>query len=263
MDLKLANAKVFVAASRSGLGAAAARQFSLEGATVAINGRSSETLLQTAAKIKNESGNTIHAIAGDISQRDGAKTVLEQAISTLGGLDILVTNAGGPPPGTFESISLDQWDYAYELLLASMIQMIQSALPALRESKIASILAITSLSAKQSIDNLMLSNTIRAGISGLVKTLANELGPQGIRINAILPGYTATERVDHIFEARAERDNITVDAARQGTTQDIPLGRMGTPEEFGNVVAFLCSPAAGFIHGTNIIVDGGEVKASL
>lgn len=263
MDLRLQKAKVFVAASRSGLGAAAARQFSREGAIVAINGRDAATLSQSSQNIHSETGNTVHNIVGDVSQRETAFAVVQQAVKTMGGLDILVTNAGGPPTGTFEELDLEAWDQAYNLLLSSMIQMIKAALPALRQSQIPAILAITSISAKQPIANLMLSNTIRAGISGLVKTLANELGTEGIRINAILPGYTATDRVEDLLKARSERENISIETARAAVSKQIPLGRMGSPEEFGNTVAFLCSPAAGFIHGAMLPVDGGEIKASL
>ncbi len=263
MDLGLAGAKVFVAASRSGLGAATARRFSLEGAHVAINGRDLQTLTATAQAIQAESGGSIHAIAGDLIRRDTISAVIEQAAEKLGGLDVLVTNAGGPRAGKFDDLVLDDWDTAYHLLLSSTVQMIKTALPYLRQSDRAAILTITSLTVKQPAQNLLLSNTYRAGIAGLVKTLANELGSEGIRVNAILPGWTATARTDQLLEFRAKSNNLTLEEERATRTASIPLKRMGTPEEFGNVAAFLCSPAAGFIHGAMIPVDGGEIKATM
>lgn len=263
MDLGLKDARVFVAASRSGLGAAAARRFSLEGAQVAINSRNAEALTATARIIQDESGNSVIAMTGDISAPDEAATIIENAATQLGGLDILVTNAGGPPHGYFTALTLDEWADGHKSLLLSFVQMVRASLPYLRQSDRASIVAITSLSAKQSVDGLTISNTYRAGISGLVKSLANELGPDGIRVNAILPGWTATDRVEELLAARATAHNTTVEDERIARTAAIPLKRMGTPEHFGNVVAFIASPAAGFVHGAMIPVDGGEIKANL
>ncbi len=263
MDLGLKDAKVFVAASRSGLGAAAARRFSLEGAHVAINGRNADMLHATAQAIQAESSNPVYAIPVDISERQGAFDAVQQAAERLGGLDILVTNAGGPPAGTFETLHLKDWDKAYELLLVSFVQMVKAALPYLEKSERAAILAITSLTVKQPADGLLLSNTIRAGIAGLVKTLANEYGPLGIRVNAILPGWTATERVEELLKHRAAMNDTTPELERAQRIRHIPLGRMGTPEEFANVAVFLCSPAAGYIHGAMIPVDGGEIRSTM
>ncbi len=263
MDLGLSGKRVFVAASRSGLGAATARRFSLEGASVAINGRNLETLMETAQMIERESGHTVWAIDGDIHHEAGAKQVIEAAIQKLGGLDVLVTNAGGPPPGNFEKFQMSDWESAYRALMAAPIQMIQTALPALRQSASPAILLITSLTTKQAGDNLILSNVMRAGLAGLVKSLANELGPSGIRINAILPGWTETERVTQILSVVASSSGSTMDEERVKRQVNIPLRRMGRPEEFGNVATFICSPAAGFIHGALIPVDGGEIRATM
>lgn len=263
MDLGLAGAKVLVIASRSGLGAATARRFSLEGALVAVNGRDPDTIKETAAAIQVESGNPVYAVAGDVTQREVAIQVVEQAAQQLGGLDILVTNSGGPRSGGFAALSMEEWDKGFQLILGSVIQMIQTALPYLQQSKQPAILTISSLSAKQPIPNLLISNVMRAGISGLVKSLANEWGPQGIRVNAILPGWTATARVGEIMEARAATNKTSVEEEAVKRQVAIPLRRMGTPEEFGNVAAFLCSPAGGFIHGAMIIVDGGEIQATM
>lgn len=263
MDLGLQGAKVFVAASRSGLGAATARRFSLEGATVAINGRDPDTLNETARTIQAESGNPVYAIAMDVSDRQSAFDAVAQAAAQMGGLDILVTNAGGPPVGTFETLGMDDWDKAYHLLMGSLVQMIKAALPHLEKSNRAAILAITSVTVKQPADGLLLSSTMRAGIAGLIKTLANEYGPSGIRVNAILPGWTATDRVEELLNSRAKINGTTPELERAKRIRHIPVGRIGQPEEFGNVAVFLCSPAAGYIHGAMIPVDGGEIRATM
>lgn len=263
MELGLRGAKVFVAGSRAGLGAAAARQFSREGAIVAINGRNAESLQQTADAIHAETGGRVVPVVGDVSQRGETARIIEAAAQQLGGLDVLVTNAGGPPPGSFTAFGLDEWEGAYHLLLGSTIEMIQAALPHLQQSQRAAILAVTSLTVKQPMDNLILSNVMRAGVAALVKSLANELGPQGIRVNAILPGWTATERVGVLINARAAANNTTPDVEHANRVGAIPLRRMGMPQEFGNVAVFMCSPAAGFMHGVMLPLDGGEIRATL
>lgn len=263
MDLGLQGAKVFVAASRSGLGAATARRFSLEGAIVAVNGRNAATVSQTADAIQQESGHRVVPIPGDVGNRDDARSVVEQAAAALGGLDILVTNSGGPRAGIFTELEMDDWDFGYNLLLGSTIQMIKTSLPYLQQSDCAAILTVTSVTVKQPVSNLLLSNVMRAGIASLVKSLADELGPQGIRVNSILPGWTATDRVEHLLQNRAEANNTTPEEERTKRIANIPLRRIGTPEEFGNVAAFLCSPAAGFIHGALIPVEGGEIRSTM
>jgi 3-oxoacyl-[acyl-carrier protein] reductase len=216
-----------------------------------------------AVAIQRETGQRVIPVDGDIGHETGAKAVLEEAIAQLGGLDVLMTNAGGPTPGNFGKLQLSDWETAYHLLIASVAQMIHTALPSLRQSKRAAILINTSLTVKQPADSLVLSNTLRAGLAGLVKSLANELGPEGIRVNGIMPGWTATDRVVQLLEARAANNGTTVEAERAKRQAEIPLRRMGTPEEFGKVAAFLCSPAAGFIHGAMIPVDGGEIRATM
>lgn len=263
MDLGLNGAKVFVAASRSGLGAATARQFSLEGAHVAINGRSAESLQITVDEIHAETGNPVYGIPADLTNGVLVRGAIEQAAEKLGGLDILVTNAGGPPPGKFEDFSLDQWQGAFDSLLMSVVLMVETALPYLRDSQIASILTITSLTVKQPADNLLLSNVMRSGIAGLVKSLANQYGAEGMRVNAILPGWTATDRVGEILEKSASKLNRSIDDLKADRIKNIPLGRIGSPQEFANVAVFISSPAAGFVSGAMIPVDGGQIKATM
>jgi 3-oxoacyl-[acyl-carrier protein] reductase len=263
MDLGLKGARVLVAASSRGLGGAAARRFSLEGAHVAINGRDPAGLSRVAEELQRESGQPVIAVPGDVADAPQAGDVVARAAELLGGLDVLVTNAGGPPGGTFESTPLAAWEQAFHLTLMSAVRMIHAALPFLRESDRAAILTITSVSVKQPIENLILSNSVRMSVIGLTKSLADELGPQGIRVNSILPGWTRTERVTELMTSRAEANDITVEEAVSRQAAGTPLGRMGEPDEFANVAVFLCSPAASYVHGTMIPVDGGSIRATL
>ncbi len=263
MDLGLQGARVIVAASSSGLGAATARRFSLEGANVAINGRHAARLEETARAISRESGRDVLALPGDVTDVDAIYQIIAQAASGLGGLDVLVTNAGGPPPGTFDSTSPEAWEAAFELSFMSTVHLIRAALPHLRRSDRAAILTVTSVSVKQPIDNLILSNSLRMGVIGLTKSLAQELGAEGIRVNSILPGWTRTERVTQLMQDRATMQGIPVEDAIAKQAASTPLGRMGEPEEFANVAVFLCSPAASYVHGAMVPVDGGSIKASL
>ncbi len=263
MDLGLQDAKVFVAASSSGLGRAAARQFSREGAQVAINGRNAGSLADTAQAIRAETGGIVLALPGDVTDANAVRNMIERAAREFGGLDVLVTNAGGPPSGSFDSVAPGAWEKAFQLSFMSTVNMIQVALPYLRQSHRAAILTVTSVSVKQPIDNLILSNSIRMAVIGLTKSLAKELGPEGIRVNSILPGWTRTERVNELMDDRAKTQEITVDEAIAKQAAGTPLRRMGQPEEFGNVAVFLCSPAASYVHGVMLPVDGGSIQASL
>ena len=262
MDLGLQGARVLVTAASAGLGAATARRFSLEGAQVVINSRSLDKLQKTAAAINEESGNPVYTHAGDVSQTGEAEKLVENAVSMLGGLDILITNAGGPPAGTFESFDYTAWRNAVDLTLLSAVNLIHAALPHLKQSNRAAVLAVVSIAAKEPVDNLTLSNTIRPAVVGLTKTLSLEHGQDGIRFNSILPGTTDTERIDHLMKARAEKNNSDPDTERQKAGQAIPVGRIGTPEEFANAAVFLCSPAGGFINGVALLVDGGAARGT-
>jgi 3-oxoacyl-[acyl-carrier protein] reductase len=263
MDLGLKDAKVFVAASSSGLGRAAAFRFSREGAQVVINGRNVQRVEETALAIAQETGGQVIALPGDVTNAKTVTDLVNRAASDLGGLDVLITNAGGPPSGTFDTTPLEEWENAFQLTLMSAVNLIHAALPYLRQSTRAAILTVTSLSVKQPIDNLILSNSLRMGVIGLTKSLANELGPDGIRVNSILPGWTRTERVTQLMQSRAQKEGIAVDEAAARQAVGMPLGRMGEPDEFGNVAVFLCSPAASYVTGAMVPVDGGSIQASL
>lgn len=263
MDLGLKDKRALVAASSGGLGAATALQLALEGAKVAINGRKASQLAKTAAYIRDGTGADVIAIPGDVSRPDDVRRVVDDAAKQFGGLDILVTNSGGPPAGGFDALDNEAWQAAFDLVLMSTVNLIRVALPILKLGEQASILAITSTSIKQPVPNLLLSNSVRMGVAGLVKTLADDLGPRGIRINAIMPGYTRTDRVTYLLKEQAMQDETSVQEVIKARTERIPLKRMAEPEEFGKVAAFLCSPAASYIHGAMVPVDGGSLRATL
>lgn len=260
MNLGLQGARVLVTAASQGLGAATARRFSLEGAQVVINSRNLDALQQTAANINDESGGTVFTIAADLTDLDTAERMVRTSAEMLGGLDILVINAGGPPGGNFDDFSLKDWRAAVDLTFMSAVALAKAALPYLQVSKRAAILAIQSMSVKQPVAGLTLSNVIRPAVIGLTKSLSLEYGQHGIRVNSILPGITDTQRVTELMQHRAEYSGITPETAREQATSDIPLRRMGTPEEFANAAVFLCSPAAGFINGVALPVDGGQIR---
>jgi 3-oxoacyl-[acyl-carrier protein] reductase len=263
MDLGLRGARVLVTAASQGLGAATARQFSLEGAQVVISSRNLENLQSTAAAVVAESGNPVFTHAADVTDPKAVKRLLTNSAEMLGGLDVLVINAGGPPSGTFDDFDLAAWEKATHLTLLSAVSLVHAALPYLRQSTRAAILAVTSISVKQPISGLTLSSAIRPAVVGLTKTLSQELGPEGIRVNSILPGTTDTERITYLMESRASKNNTTVEQEREKAAQEVPLGRIGTSQEFANAAVFLCSPAAGFITGVALPVDGGAIRATL
>lgn len=263
MDLALKNAKVLVIAASQGLGAATARQFSREGAIVVINSRNLQHLQQTASDIVEETDNPVFTVAGDVSDANTAQRVVKNAAEMLGGLDIIITNAGGPPAGEFKDFGLNDWESATQLTLLSAVNLIQAAIPYLKKSSKPAILAITSIAAKQPVNNLTLSNTLRPAVTALMKTLSLELAEDGIRVNSILPGITNTERLDKLINTWAEQKDISPDEQRELTAASIPLRRIGSPEEFANTAVFLCSPAAGFITGVALTVDGGDSRSIL
>lgn len=262
MDLQIKDKRAFLAGSSQGLGYAAARALAKEGCKVAINGRTELKLKEAARNLADETGVDVFPIPGDVADPTLAKQIIQHAVEKLGGLDLLLTNAGGPPAGKFTSFDEETWQRAIELSFMSHVRLIKAALPFLKESSIASVLTVTSYSVKQPIPNLVLSNSIRSATVGLTKTLALELGGEGIRFNSILPGWTKTDRVIELMSHRAEQNGTTMEEEIRKQAQDSALGRMGTPEEFGNVAAFLLSPAASYITGTMLPVEGGLYKGT-
>jgi 3-oxoacyl-[acyl-carrier protein] reductase len=256
MDLQLRGKVALVTAASKGLGKATAWQFAREGAKVVICARS-EAVEKAAAEIANDTGAEVLAVRADVTQQTDIETVIDTTVETFGGLDILVTNAGGPPAGTFDDTDLAAWESAVNLNLLSAVRLVKYALPHLRQSTAAAILTITSTSTKQPVKNLVLSNSIRLAVIGLTKTLSQELGQDQIRVNSILPGWTYTERVEELINARIAKTGQTKEAEIASINAAVPLGRMGKPEEFANVAVFLCSPAASFVNGVMLQVDGG------
>lgn len=263
MDLNLAGKRAFIAGASRGLGYAVARGLAREGAVVTINSREAAKLELAAEALRKETGAQVFALAGDVIDPQAPARLIEQAVQAMGGLDLLVTNAGGPPPGRFEVFDDATWQKAIDLSLLSHVRLIRAALPHLRQSPAASVLTITSYSVKQPIPNLVLSNSVRAATVGLTKSLALELGAEGIRFNSVLPGWTETERVVELMAARARASGASVEEEIARQAKDSPLGRMGRPEEFANAAVFLLSPAASYITGVMLTVDGGMYKGTL
>ncbi len=263
MDLGLKGKRALVVGASRGLGYAVANTLAAEGVHVAISSRNAEKLAAAAKEIEEAHGIPVAAMPGNISEVDTPAYLIVKTIEMLGGLDLLVTNAGGPPPGAFESFSEDDWAKGIDLSLMSHVRLIKTALPHLRQSDAASVLTITSYSVKQPIPNLVLSNSIRAATVGLTKTLALELGGDGIRFNSILPGWTKTERVEELMGARAQAKGTSVAEELATQMKECPLGRMAEPQEFANPAVFLLSPAASYITGVMLTVDGGMYKGTL
>ena len=260
MDLGLKGLNALVAGSSRGLGLATARALAQEGACVAINGRDANKLASVAQSLAAETGSQVVAAPGDVAQM--ADAVVASAAKQLGGLDILICNAGGPPAGGFDALDDAKWLGAFELTFMSNVRLIRAALPWLRKSAHASVLTVTSLSVKQPIQNLMLSNSLRAGVVGMTKTLSLELGGEGIRFNSILPGWTETERVVELMANRAKANASTVEEELRKQAAESPFKRMAKPEEFAAAAVFLASPRAAYITGINLSVDGGMLKGT-
>ncbi len=260
MDLGLKDKCAFVAGSSRGLGYTTALFLAREGCKVVLNSRDEGKTKAAAEVIATGTGTPAYGVTGDVSEAALAETLIKSAVEALGGLDILVTNAGGPPAGSFEVFDEATWQKAVDTSFLSHVRLIRAALPYLRKSEAPSVLSITSFTVKQPAPNLILSNSIRAATIGLTKSLAVELGKDGIRFNSVLPGWTFTERVQHLMEFRAENNKTSLEEEIAKQITDIPLGRMAQPEEIAKVIVFLVSPAASYVNGAMLSVDGGLVK---
>jgi 3-oxoacyl-[acyl-carrier protein] reductase len=262
MDLGLKDQVALVAAASRGLGKAAALALAREGAKVSICARRDD-LERTAEEIEKKTGTEILSVRADVTRLKDIQNFVTKTLERFQKIDILIINAGGPPPGDFLSLTPDDWKTAADLTLMSAVYLCYAVVPHMLEAGSGSIVATQSYSVKQPIDNLILSNSLRMAVIGMMKSLANELGPKGIRVNSINPAWTWTERVRGLMEDRVMRNKSTIEEEQAKITADLPLGRIGTVEEYGKTIAWLASPAASFIHGHALMFDGGAVKASL
>jgi 3-oxoacyl-[acyl-carrier protein] reductase len=263
MDLGLKGKIALVAAASRGLGRAVAEELAAEGAALVICSRQAETISQTAGEITKATGAEILALECDVSQTGEVARLVQSGIERFGRIDILVTNSGGPPAGQFESFSIEQWEAATRLLLHSAVELARQVLPGMKERRWGRILNITSIAVKQPIDNLILSNSLRAAVTGMARTLANEVAAFGVTVNNIMPGYTRTERVEELARMMADKEGITAAEFVARWEKEIPLRRLGEPKEFAALAAFLVSDRASYITGTSIPVDGGWIKSLL
>lgn len=259
MDLKIDGMSAVVLASSSGLGRAIATQFVAEGASVIITSRSQKNLEAAVESIQADTGcgsDQIDSLIIDLFEPDSIESGIETAIDRLGGLDIFVTNHGGPETKQFAETSLTEFDDAYMGILRSTIHACKTSLPALQDGG-GTITNLVSASALEPTTSGALSNVIRPGIYGLSKTLANEYGPNGVRVNCVCPRGVLTDRIEYKIEVLADSEEISIDEAKEQRVQELPISRFGSPEEFAKAVTFVASPAAGFITGAVLSVDGG------
>ncbi|WP_038037760.1 SDR family oxidoreductase [Thermorudis peleae] len=259
MDLGLRGKVALVAAASQGLGKAVALGFAREGANLAICSRKQDAIDAVATEARQH-GVEVFATACDLRNAEDITRFVQAAVDHFGGLDILVTNAGGPPAGGFTDFDDAGWQAGYELTLLSAIRLTRAALPALRQRGKGCIIMLTSSSVKQPIPNLILSNVFRAGVTALAKSLAEELAPDNIRVNTVMPGRIATQRLIELDQANAAKLGVDPETVRQRSLAQIPLGRYGEPEEFANAVVFLASERASYITGAALQVDGGMIR---
>jgi 3-oxoacyl-[acyl-carrier protein] reductase len=263
MDLQLKGKIAAVAASSQGLGFAAARALAAEGAKVGICSRSRDNIESAASRLHDDTGAEVFPWVGDLSNRDEATGFVEAVAAHFKGLHVLVTNAGGPPPGGFEQAGFEELERAFHLTMESTIAMIKSAVPHMRRQKWGRIVNILSITVKQPETNLLTSNTMRAGLVGYAKSVSQELAAENILINNVAPGYTRTERLDELAESLAKKDKVMVDEIFARWQGNIPMGRLGRPEELAAVVTFLASEPASYVTGVTLQVDGGFVQGLL
>lgn len=262
MDLGLKDRVALVTGASRGLGRAAAEAFAAEGAKLAICSHS-PAIDAAAEEIRRKYDRPLVAVQADVGEKADVDRLVASAVETFGRIDILVINTGGPKPGPFLDLEVADWESAVRLALMSAVHLCYAVVPHMLRQGSGSIVASQSYSVKQPIENLVLSNSVRMAVVGLMKSLANELGPKGIRVNSIHPGWTATERVVHLFEDRARRAGTSPESEAERIIRSVPLGRLATVEEYGRTVAWLASPAASFVHGHALFLDGGIVQAAL
>ncbi len=261
MDLSLKDRVALVTGASQGLGFASARALAHEGAHVVIASRSRENLERAAAIMESDTGRKPFILQADLKRADNIRGLVAQTAKEFGGLHVVVNNTGGPPAGDFADIDDTEWAEAFRLTALSSIRLVREAIPHMKEAGWGRIVNIQSRSVKEPIDGLITSNVIRPAVIGLAKSLSREVGPHGITINNVLPGYIRTERLSELAAARAEKSGQSVDAVFKAWGDENPLGRIGEPREVGALVAFLASDQAAFINGVSILVDGGGTRS--
>jgi 3-oxoacyl-[acyl-carrier protein] reductase len=262
MDLGLEGKRALVCGASAGIGFATARALAAEGVAVAIVSRDATRVGGAARRLRDATGREVVALTGDVAAAEDPERLVKEAVRALGGLEILVTNAGGPRSGNFDDVGPEDFAAAVELTLRSVERLARAALPHLRRAGWGRIVCLTSITAKEPHDGLVLSNVLRPAVHGLAKSLSRGAG-EGITVNCVCTGFTDTERLGALAAAAAERGGTTVEAVRAGWTARIPRGRLGRPEEIAAAVAFLCSEPASFVNGVSLPVDGGESRALL
>jgi 3-oxoacyl-[acyl-carrier protein] reductase len=262
MNLGLEGRIAAIAASSDGLGLATARALAREGARVSLSGRDPDRLRAAALALEKETGRAPLTYVADVGRAADCARFVDETASAAGGLDILVTNGGGPPAGTFDDLSAADWAAAYASTLANVLHLVRAAVPHMRRRKWGRIVNVASISAKQPLDRLVLSNTFRAAIVGLSKSLSNELAKDGILVNTVCPGFTRTGRLEELIKGRAQASGTSPAEAERALVGAVPLGRIADPQEFGDVVAFLCSERASYVTGVTLPVDGGAIRGA-
>jgi 3-oxoacyl-[acyl-carrier protein] reductase len=263
MDLGLRGKVALIGGSSRGLGRAVAEELAAEGASVVLCARTHEALSEAWAEIEERYGVPVFGVPGDLSRPEDVGAVVRMGTNQFGRIDILVNNTGGPPSGTFESHTPEAWEAAYRLLLQSAVNLTRAVLPGMRERRWGRIINVTSIAVKQPVENLILSNSLRAAVTGFARTLAGEVAPYGITVNNVLPGYTRTERVEELSVSIGGTRGVAPEEVRGQWEREIPMGRLGEPREFAAMVAFLASERASYVTGTSVQVDGGWVKSLL
>lgn len=259
MDLGITGLNALVLGGSQGLGYGCARALAAEGVRVAINGRDLEKATRQAEAL----GGGAIALAGDVSRPETRRALVEQFQERMGRMDILVTNTGGPPPGPVEQHSRNTWLAALEANMLAAIDFASMALPGMKEAGFGRIVNITSFTVREPYPNMGLATGVRAGLTGVMASLAAEVAPLGITVNNLLPGLMDTEALVRVYRAQSEREGISMDAAKHRMAESIPMKRLGTADDFGAVCAFLCSRQASYMTGQNVTVDGGLVKSLL
>ena len=260
MELGLRGKTAIVAASSQGLGKAAAISLAMEGANVVFCSRSKEAVERVASEIGTATGSKTLAVVADVSRPDDITRLVDETRQRFGAVHILVNNAGGPPAGHISTLTDDDWQRGVEHTLMSTIRLSRAVLPMMETQQWGRIITILSIAATQPINDLLVSSTIRPGLLGMAKVLSNQYAHLNITVNSVCPGFIMTNRQIELMKIRSENENITMEQYIEQVVKDLPIGRMGRPEEIGDVIAFLASERAGYITGENIIVDGGMAK---